>query len=79
MNGLDAGLDPIEHYLTVGAAERRDPHPLFSTSYYLDSYTDVALAGTNPLVHYVRHGAAEGMFATWLYGLAGRLGFGPSR
>src|SRR5439155_2396270 len=60
MNGLDAGLDPIEHYLTVGAAERRDPHPLFSTSYYLDSYTDVALAGTNPLVHYVRHGAAEG-------------------
>ena len=29
-----AGADPIEHYLTVGAAEGRDPGPLFQTAYY---------------------------------------------
>ena len=26
--------DPIEHYVTVGAALGNDPHPLFGTAYY---------------------------------------------
>ena len=31
-----AGINPLEHYLTWGAAEGRDPNPLFDTSYYLE-------------------------------------------
>jgi hypothetical protein len=37
----------------------RQPHPLFDPCYYLDRNPDVRRAGVNPLVHYVRHGAAE--------------------
>jgi len=33
---------------------------LFDDDWYLDQYPDVRSAGTNPLVHYLRHGAAEG-------------------
>ncbi len=31
---VPADMDPIEHYLTIGAAEGRNPHPLFDTGYY---------------------------------------------
>jgi hypothetical protein len=55
-----AGADPFRHYLRRGAAEGRDPGPLFSTRWYLAMHPDVAAAGINPLVHYVRWGAAEG-------------------
>ncbi|MGC9964448.1 MAG: FkbM family methyltransferase [Syntrophobacteraceae bacterium] len=55
-----AGINPLEHYLTWGAAEGRDPNPLFDTSYYLESNPDVAGAGINPLEHYLTWGAAEG-------------------
>ncbi|WP_116090614.1 sulfotransferase family protein [Sphingomonas crusticola] len=30
----DSGLDPIDHYLKVGAAKGYDPSPLFDTGYY---------------------------------------------
>jgi hypothetical protein len=33
---------------------------LFDTDWYLAQNPDVAAAGINPLVHYLRHGAAEG-------------------
>ncbi|MGC9964453.1 MAG: methyltransferase domain-containing protein [Syntrophobacteraceae bacterium] len=55
-----AGIDPLVHYLTWGAAEGRNPNPSFDTSYYLKSNPDVARAGVNPLVHYLAWGAAEG-------------------
>ena len=55
-----AGINPLVHYLTWGAAEGRDPSPLFDTSYYLKSNPDVAAAGINPLAHYLTWGAAEG-------------------
>jgi glycosyltransferase involved in cell wall biosynthesis len=48
------------HYLEYGAAEKRDPSPLFDTSYYLEHNRDVASSGMNPLEHYLRHGSAEG-------------------
>ena len=54
-----AGLNPLAHYLRLGAAEGRDPHPLFETDWYLDQNPDVRAAGINPLVHYVRSGGAE--------------------
>jgi O-antigen biosynthesis protein len=56
----EAGDDPILHYLTLGAPEGLDPHPLFDTSFYLERNPDVARSGENPLLHYLRAGAAEG-------------------
>jgi GT2 family glycosyltransferase len=55
-----SGVDPLEHYLSDGAAEGRDPGPDFSTSGYLARYGDVASSGINPLLHYIRYGRAEG-------------------
>ena len=54
-----ANLDPIDHYLRVGAGEGRNPGPNFDGNWYLEEYPDVAAAGSNPLVHYVQHGATE--------------------
>jgi hypothetical protein len=53
-------VDPISHYLRVGAAAGFDPSPRFSTKEYLALYRDVADAGCNPLVHYLRYGRTEG-------------------
>lgn len=55
-----SGIDPIEHYLWLGARLFRDPSPEFDTSYYLESNPDVARDGINPLLHYVMFGRAEG-------------------
>ena len=52
--------DGLAHYLDRGWRRRLDPHVLFSTGFYLDENPDVAAAGVCPLVHFVRHGAAEG-------------------
>src|SRR5207253_3258090 len=42
-----------------GARERRQPHPLFDTEYYLATNPDVAASGINPLLHYLRYGWKE--------------------
>lgn len=55
-----AGIDPLQHYMTNGWKERRDPAAFFSTGYYLDTYPDIARAGINPFSHYVATGRAEG-------------------
>jgi glycosyltransferase involved in cell wall biosynthesis len=41
------------------AAARRRSHPLFDVPFYLERRPDVARSGANPLVHYLRRGAAE--------------------
>src|SRR5207247_715896 len=46
-----------------GAAEGRDPHPLFDTTFYLERHPEAGGAGLNPLVHYLRIGAARGYVA----------------
>ncbi len=43
----DSGVNPIAHYLLLGASEGRDPNALFDSSWYLERYSDVALAGVN--------------------------------
>ena len=53
-------LDPLQHYLTYGWKEGRDPSAQFSTNQYLAAYGDVAAAGINPLQHYLEYGAVEG-------------------
>lgn len=53
-------MDPVEHYLWLGAALKRDPSASFSTRGYLAAYPDVAAAKLNPLLHYIMHGQEEG-------------------
>ncbi|MGG7518572.1 glycosyltransferase family 4 protein [Allorhizobium undicola] len=55
-------MDPVEHYLRLGAFLERDPSPKFSTRDYLFINDDVAFAGINPLLHYVTVGQREGRF-----------------
>lgn len=50
----------IGHYLRQGAKLGLDPSPYFSTSGYLEDNPDVAKAGINPLVHFLRYGQFEG-------------------
>ncbi|QIJ76264.1 hypothetical protein GU700_17745 [Methylobacterium sp. NI91] len=52
--------DPVKHYLEEGAKHGLDPLPLFSTTWYLEKYPDVASENLNPLSHYMRHGWKEG-------------------
>jgi hypothetical protein len=54
-----AQIDPLDHYVLHGTAEKRDPHPLFHTGFYLEKYPDVAATKVDPLLHYVECGARE--------------------
>ena len=56
----EKGLDPLIHYVDIGASKGRDPSPLFSTSYYLEHNPGVVADGINPLLHFVLHGRNEG-------------------
>lgn len=55
-----SGIDPALHYLRTGAAEDRNPSPLFSAVAYKRRYPDVVAAGLNPLVHFLELGIEEG-------------------
>ena len=57
---LEPTTDCISHYILFGAAERLDPSPSFSTSFYLSTYLDISEAGLNPLYHYAKSGRDEG-------------------
>jgi len=54
------GMDPVKHYLWVGARLGRDPSLEFSTRGYFALNPDVAEIGMNPLVHYALQGKGEG-------------------
>lgn len=53
-------IDPIQHYLRIGAKLNRNPSTKFDTGYYILAYRDVALDGINPLLHYILWGRDEG-------------------
>lgn len=53
------GMDPLEHYLWVGAKLGRNPSANFDSLGYLALHRDVAEAGVNPLEHYVWQGRKE--------------------
>ncbi|GLQ66547.1 glycosyltransferase family protein [Gluconobacter kondonii] len=55
----DAGIDPLEHYMTVGWREGRNPSAAFDTQLYLCANPDVVKANLNPLEHYVMSGRVE--------------------
>lgn len=57
---LSGNIDPIIHYLKIGAILGYDPSPSFSSIDYIRANPDVGSALINPLVHYVKHGMNEG-------------------
>jgi GT2 family glycosyltransferase/glycosyltransferase involved in cell wall biosynthesis len=62
-NNLDvaeSGIDPLIHYVDIGATGGRNPSALFHSAYYLEENPDVADHGMNPLIHFIRHGRNEG-------------------
>jgi glycosyltransferase involved in cell wall biosynthesis len=50
----------LDHYLTVGWREHRDPCSSFSTAYYLAHNPDIRKGEINPFVHYLSYGRTEG-------------------
>jgi hypothetical protein len=64
--GLD-GLTPLEHYLAFGWRKNLDPCALFSVHGYLHRNPDVAAAGVNPFVHYLKFASSEGQEGTCLW------------
>ena len=54
------GAGPLEHYLTIGWKEGRDPSAGFSTDGYLTANPDVKASDVNPLIHFLEYGLAEG-------------------
>lgn len=57
---VEAAMDPVDHYVAYGAAERREPCELFDTGYYLERNPDISSSGINPLRHFCEHGWKEG-------------------
>jgi hypothetical protein len=55
-----SGVDPLDHFLSGGWREGRDPNATFSVKDYLESYPDIAAAEVNPFVHFLSAGRAEG-------------------
>jgi hypothetical protein len=55
----EAGGDPARHYLLYGAAEGRDPGPLFDTRAYAALWPEVVADEVNALVHFMRWTAGE--------------------
>jgi glycosyltransferase involved in cell wall biosynthesis len=55
--------DPIDHFLTVGWIQGRDPSPHFSTFNYLTHNNDVLMRRINPFVHYLLVGREAGQEA----------------
>jgi hypothetical protein len=45
----------VRHYLLFGVAEGRQPNAWFNATHYLEANPDVAMAGINPLLHYMLH------------------------
>ena len=54
---------PVAHYAAVGVVQGLDPSPRFSTLAYLGRNADIRERRANPLLHYRRHGQAEGRVA----------------
>ncbi|KQM65587.1 hypothetical protein ASE75_04840 [Sphingomonas sp. Leaf17] len=54
-----AGVDPVDHFVTYGWRERRNPSAYFHTSWYLANNPDVDETELNPLLHFIEHGQAE--------------------
>jgi hypothetical protein len=55
-----AGLDPLQHYRSLGWREGRWPSPCFDRDWYRAQATEFGEVEGDPLLHYARHGEAQG-------------------
>ena len=62
----EAGVDPLVHYVTAGAAEGRTPGPEFDVLWYLGECPEAGAPGVNPILHYIRFGRGMGCTPTAL-------------
>ena len=56
-------VDVVQHYLDEGVAQRRSPHPDFSTAAYLEGRRERRRSPENPYVAWLRRGRAAGELA----------------
>jgi len=54
------GIDPLDHYLTLGERSGKDPSPRFRACDYFDANPDVRDSGMGALEHYALFGKREG-------------------
>ena len=59
-HGIAVNSPPERHFCERGWKNGWDPGPNFSTRSYLEANPDVADAGINPLLHFIRRGRKEG-------------------
>ncbi len=52
--------DPVEFFVSFGAELELSPSEKFDAKSYLAMNPDVKNSGINPLLHYIKHGKAEG-------------------
>jgi hypothetical protein len=52
-------IDPVLHYVLVGAARGADPGPWFNTAAYVAAHPDAGEPGACPLAHAIRSGDSE--------------------
>ena len=57
---MNAGVDPIDHYVRYGHSENRWPRPDFDPNYYRQTEETITLT-ENPLVHYISSGATRSL------------------
>jgi GT2 family glycosyltransferase/ADP-heptose:LPS heptosyltransferase len=58
---IEADADhALQHYLQLGAAEGRSPHPLFDAQWYAQQYSDSQTSALQPLDHYLTVGWTKG-------------------
>ncbi|MDA4634697.1 family 2 glycosyl transferase, partial [Escherichia coli] len=53
------GSEALDHFLSIGGSHGISPSQHFDSQYYLIANADVAKAGLNPLVHYLKFGRRE--------------------
>jgi FMN phosphatase YigB (HAD superfamily) len=59
LQDITSNQTPIEHYITLGSAQQKSPHPLFDVGWYSRQYPDLAASGFTPLAHYITIGQRD--------------------
>lgn len=57
---VTSGIHPLEHYLSIGIAERRQTSLLFDVEWYLDRTPVLLKKNMEPFSHYLDYGISEG-------------------
>lgn len=56
----ESGMTALQHYLSIGWKEGKNPSKYFDTNFYLNKYKDISRAEINPLLHYITVGKNAG-------------------